>query len=55
MHIIESGDVAKPVAKLLPPTKLSNNDAYYSSFCRGLSLMTGGGTDPDDFVEEALL
>ena len=33
MHIIESGDVAKPVATLLPLTKLSSNDAYYSTLC----------------------
>ena len=32
MHIIESGDVDKPVATLSPLTKLSSNDAYYSTF-----------------------
>ena len=31
MHVIESGDVAKPVATLSPLTKLSSNDAYYST------------------------
>ena len=31
MHIIESGDVAKPVTTLVPLTKLSSNDAYYST------------------------
>ena len=36
MHIIESGDVAKPVATLLPLTKLSSNYAYYSTFCRSV-------------------
>ena len=32
MHIIESGDLAKPVATLSPLTKLSGNDAYYSTY-----------------------
>ena len=32
MHIIESGDLAKPVATLSPVTKLSGNDAYYSTY-----------------------
>ena len=32
MHIIESGDLAKPVATLSPLTKLSCNDAYHSTY-----------------------
>ena len=33
MHIIESGDVVKSLATLTPLTKLSCNDAYYSTYC----------------------
>ena len=36
MHIIDSGDVAKPVTTLFPLTKLSSNDAYYSTSYRKL-------------------